>query len=99
MTEGAVALLGLALIAGACRASRRKGVTFYGAFTDDHFARFMKALALIGSLATLLLSVDFMRTHRIGGFEFPMLLLLVDARHDDADLGRAISSRSISASN
>ncbi len=36
----------------------------------------MKALALIGSLATLLLSFDFMRSHRIGGFEFPVLLLL-----------------------
>ena len=69
-------------------ADRPEGVTFYGAFTDDAFARFMKALALIGSLTTLLLSIDFMRSHKIGGFEFPVLLLLVDARHDDADLGQ-----------
>jgi NADH-quinone oxidoreductase subunit N len=55
---------------------RPEGVTFYGAFTDDAFARFMKALALVGSLATLLLSIDFMRSHKIGGFEFPVLLLL-----------------------
>ena len=36
----------------------------------------MKALALIGSLTTLLLSVDFMRKEKIGGFEFPILILL-----------------------
>ncbi len=36
----------------------------------------MKALALIGSLTTLLLSIDFMRKEKIGGFEFPILILL-----------------------
>ena len=36
----------------------------------------MKALALIGSLVTLLLSLDFMRREKIGGFEFPVLILL-----------------------
>ena len=36
----------------------------------------MKALALIGSLVTLLLSIDFMRSEKIGGFEFPVLILL-----------------------
>ena len=55
---------------------RPEGVTFFGAFTDDAFARFMKALALIGSLVTLVLSIDFMRAHKIAGFEFPVLLLL-----------------------
>ncbi len=75
VTEGAVGLLGIALVVLLVGA-RPEGVTFYGAFTDDAFARFMKALALVGSLTTLLLSVDFMRSHRIGGFEFPVLLLL-----------------------
>ena len=51
-------------------------MTFYGAFIDDAFSRFMKALALIGSLATLVLSVDFMRREKIAGFEFPILILL-----------------------
>ena len=86
VTEGAVALLGVALVV-LLVGDRPEGVTFYGAFTDDAFARFMKALALIGSLATLLLSIDFMRSHKIGGFEFPVLLLLGHARHDDADFG------------
>jgi NADH-quinone oxidoreductase subunit N len=75
VTEGAVALLGVAFIV-LLLGGRPEGVTFYGAFTDDAFARFMKALALIGSLTTLLLSIDFMRGHKIGGFEFPILMLL-----------------------
>jgi NADH-quinone oxidoreductase subunit N len=75
VTEGAVGVLGLALIV-LLVGHRAGGVTFYGAFTDDAFARFMKALALVGSIATLLLSFDFMKAHKIGGFEFPVLLLL-----------------------
>ena len=75
VTEIAVALLGIALIV---LLADRGGVsvTFYGAFTDDPFSRFMKALALIGSLTTLLLSIEFMRRAKIAGFEFPILVLL-----------------------
>jgi len=75
VTEGAVVLLGLAfvtLVVG----ERPQGVAFFGAFIDDPFARFMKSLALIGTMVTLLLSIDFMRSHKIGGFEFPVLMLL-----------------------
>ncbi len=75
VTEIAAALLAAALVAVLAN-HRDKGVTFYGAFVDDAFGRFMKALALIGSLTTLLLSVDFMRREKIGGFEFPILILL-----------------------
>ena len=75
VTECAVALLGLALVV-LLASQRPKGITFYGAFVDDAFGRFMKALALIGSLTTLLLSVDFMRREKIHGFEFPVLILL-----------------------
>ncbi len=75
VTEGAVAILGLALVALPLD-HHQHGVTFFGAFTDDAFARFMKALSLIGSLVTLLLSIDFMRAHKIGGFEFPVLMIL-----------------------
>ena len=64
------------------------GITFYGAFADDAFTRFMKALALIGSLVTLLLSLDFMRARRIARVRIPGADPAVDARHDDADLGR-----------
>jgi NADH-quinone oxidoreductase subunit N len=75
VTEAAVALLGIAL-AVVVFDNKSEGVTFYGAFTNDAFARFMKALSLSGSLIALILSLDFLRQHRFGGFEFPILLLL-----------------------
>ena len=61
VTEIAVALLGVVLIVLLANHGS-KGVTFYGAFTDDAFSRFMKALALIGSLVTLVMSVEFSAT-------------------------------------
>ncbi len=75
VTEIAAALLAAALVA-VLADHHDKGATFYGSFIDDAFGRFMTALALIGSLTTLLLSVDFMRREKIGGFEFPILILL-----------------------
>ena len=75
VTEISVALLGVALIIVVFD-KKIEGVTFYGAFISDTFARFMKALALVGSLIALLLSLDFLKTHKFGGFEFPVLLLL-----------------------
>src|ERR1700689_5803161 len=75
VNEIAVGLLGLVLILIVAK-NRPMGVTFYGAFADDAFTRFMGAITLVGSLVTLLLSVEFMRQERIGGFEFPVLLLI-----------------------
>ena len=75
VTEIAVGLLGvvfIVLVAKNCP----MGVTFYGSFADDAFTRFMSALALIGSLVTMVLSAEFMRKERIGGFEFPILILI-----------------------
>ncbi len=75
VTEISVALLGLVFILLVAK-NRPMGITFYGAFTDDAFTRFMSGLALVGSLVTLLLSLEFMRSERIAGFEFPVLILL-----------------------
>jgi NADH-quinone oxidoreductase subunit N len=75
VTEIAVALLGVALIVLIAHRSDTQ-ITFFGAFTDDAFSRFMKALSLVGSLVTLLLSIEFMRREKIAGFEFPVLVLL-----------------------
>jgi NADH-quinone oxidoreductase subunit N len=75
VTEIALALLGVALISLFVHRGGTN-VTFYGAFTDDAFSRFMKALSLIGSLVTLLLSFEFMSRAKIAGFEFPILVLL-----------------------
>ncbi len=75
VTEIAVALLGVVFLIVVWK-SRPMGITFYGAFADDPFTRFMSGLALIGSLVTLLLSLEFMRREQIAGFEFPVLILL-----------------------
>ncbi|MEN3930765.1 NADH-quinone oxidoreductase subunit NuoN [Microvirga sp. W0021] len=50
--------------------------TFGGAFVNDAFARFMKALSLIGSIAALVMSGDYLRRNNIAIFEFPLLVLL-----------------------
>src|SRR5208283_6047812 len=75
VTEVSVALLGIVFILLVAK-NRPMGVTFYGSFADDAFTRFMSGLALIGSLATMVLSAEFMRKERIGGFEFPILILI-----------------------
>src|SRR5271166_2683792 len=75
VTEISVALLGVVFLLVVWK-TRPMGITFYGAFADDPFTRFMSGLAVIGSLVTLLLSIEFMRSERVGGFEFPVLILL-----------------------
>ncbi len=48
---------------------------FGGSFVVDDFSRFMKVLALLGSAAALLLSIDFFRVQNIHCFEFGILVL------------------------
>jgi NADH-quinone oxidoreductase subunit N len=50
--------------------------TFGGSFIADDFARFMKILALIGSAATLLVSIEFLSHPSRRIFEYPILVLL-----------------------
>ncbi|BAU89720.1 proton-translocating NADH-quinone oxidoreductase [Methylorubrum populi] len=50
--------------------------TLNGAFIADPFARVMKALILIGSAATILLSRDYFQRERIDRFEYPILIVL-----------------------
>ena len=50
--------------------------TLNGAFIADPFARVMKALILIGSAATILLSRDYFQRERIDRFEFSILIVL-----------------------
>ncbi len=73
--EIAIVLLGVALLA-ACVPPAGTTLGFDGAFVDDAFGRFMMALALIGSLATLIMSIPFLRQQGIAKFEFPILILL-----------------------
>jgi len=75
IVECAIAALGLALL---CLLVGPKAPTLAlgGFFIDDAFARFMKILAVIGSLVTLVLSIDFLREEKIEGFEYSILVLL-----------------------
>ena len=53
-----------------------KLTTFGGSFIVDDFARFLKILALIGSVATLVLSTEFLADPSRRIFEFAILVLL-----------------------
>src|SRR6201996_2607869 len=53
-----------------------KLVTFGGSFIVDDFARFMKIVALIGSVATLVLSTEFLSDPSRRMFEYPILVVL-----------------------
>src|ERR1700730_8874753 len=65
------------LIADLGGADRRGG--FYGMFVTDAFALFAKALVLIGSAVSIVMSIRFNEEHGIARFEFPVLVLLATA--------------------
>ncbi len=49
---------------------------FDGAFIADGFSRFMKVLILIGAAASIMLSFDYLKSHKLMQFEYPVLVLL-----------------------
>src|SRR6266699_336696 len=53
-----------------------KATTFGGSFIVDDFARFLKITAMIGSVATLVLSVEFLSDPSRRIFEYAILVLL-----------------------
>lgn len=53
-----------------------KAVGFGGSFVVDDFARFLKVLALVGSAAAILLSLEFLSNLRERRFEYAVLILL-----------------------
>jgi NADH-quinone oxidoreductase subunit N len=72
---GALILLVVALFAVMSQ-SGAKITTLNGSFIVDNFSKVMKALILLGSAATILLSRDYFQRERIDRFEFPILLIL-----------------------
>ncbi len=52
------------------------GEAYNGAFLSDPFARFMKVLALIGSITAMVMTVGHAKAERIDRFEFPILIVL-----------------------
>lgn len=73
--EMTVALLGLAILS-IVLSSKPDMAVFDGAFMDDGFSRFMKVLALIGAMASVLMSVDYLQRAGLEKFEFPLLIIL-----------------------
>jgi NADH-quinone oxidoreductase subunit N len=53
-----------------------KGVAFNGAFILDDFARYMKLLALIGSIVAIIMSVGYRDGAHFNRFEYPVLIIL-----------------------
>jgi NADH-quinone oxidoreductase subunit N len=53
-----------------------KLVTFGGSFIVDEFARFLKILALLGSAAAIVMSIDYARREAQERFEYSVLILL-----------------------
>jgi NADH-quinone oxidoreductase subunit N len=53
-----------------------KLVTFGGSFIVDDFARFLKVLALLGSAAAVLMSIDYAAREHEQRFEYPVLIVL-----------------------
>ncbi|WP_416796208.1 NADH-quinone oxidoreductase subunit NuoN [Ciceribacter azotifigens] len=53
-----------------------EGSAFGGAYVADGYARFMKILALIGSVTAMIMAVGHARFEHLDRFEFPVLLVL-----------------------
>jgi len=52
------------------------GSAYDGAFMSDTFARYMKILVLIGSIAAMVMTVGHARNEQVDKFEFPVLMVL-----------------------
>ena len=76
VTVGALIVLIVALFAVASQPLGAKITTLNGSFIVDGFARVMKALVLLGSIAALLLARDLFERERIARFEYPILIVL-----------------------
>jgi NADH-quinone oxidoreductase subunit N len=66
----------IGILALTARFDSTRQVAFYGMFITDPFALFMKALVLIGSAVSVVMSIRYNEEHGIGRFEFPVLILL-----------------------
>ncbi|MGG7517172.1 NADH-quinone oxidoreductase subunit NuoN [Allorhizobium undicola] len=53
-----------------------EGVAFAGAYIADGYARFMKVLALVGSIVTLMMATGLAKANNLDKFEFPVLVVL-----------------------
>ncbi|MBN9062247.1 MAG: NADH-quinone oxidoreductase subunit N [Rhizobiales bacterium 65-9] len=66
-----IVVLGLVHLSGG-----KQGVGFEGAFIADGFAQLMKVFTLIASIATLLMSFQWLERERVERYEYSLLVLL-----------------------
>src|SRR6516164_9823455 len=73
--------VGLLILAGIVIAMmpQEKTVAFGGSFVVDDFARFLKLLAVTGSIGALIMSADFLKEPERRKFEYPILILFSTA--------------------
>jgi NADH-quinone oxidoreductase subunit N len=73
-----IAAIVLLIIAGIILVILPSGklTTFSGSFVVDDFARFLKILAILGSAAAIVLSLDYNRREKQERFEYSVLILL-----------------------
>ncbi|MFZ2870685.1 NADH-quinone oxidoreductase subunit NuoN [Zavarzinia sp.] len=76
---GAMAVILAALYFTVCAGSAETVHGFHDMVVIDGFGRFMKVLVLIGALAAIPMSVDFLKRAGVDRFEFPVLILLATA--------------------
>jgi NADH-quinone oxidoreductase subunit N len=79
--QAMVYAVGLLLLAGIAIAMMPQGrtVAFGGSFVVDDFARFLKLLAVAGSVGALVMSADFLKDPERRKFEYPILILFSTA--------------------
>ena len=68
-------VLGAFLLTFFLMVTRTGGAGYFGQFTVDPFAVFIKALILAGAALTLILSLDYNEHQGIARFEYPVLML------------------------
>ena len=77
MTEIAIGVLGLAIVMHPAQRSQSHAIVYDGMFVDDAFGRFMKVLALVGSLVTLLMGQVLPRAREAStSSSIPVLVIL-----------------------
>ncbi|UPG71828.1 NADH-quinone oxidoreductase subunit NuoN [Roseomonas gilardii subsp. gilardii] len=67
--------IGALLVTAALVIGQADGTGFFGQYVSDAFARFTKLLVLVGSLATMILALNWNAKEGIARFEFPILIL------------------------
>ena len=67
--------VGVLLVTAALVIAQADGTGFFGQYVSDAFARFTKLLVLLGSLATMILALNWNEKEGIARFEFPILIL------------------------